>query len=363
MTELEKIKVIYIDDEMNNLIGFKASFRLVYKVYTAHNTSEAFDLLLENPDMRIIFCDQRMPDKTGVQFFEEIRIQFPHPIRILLTAYTDIESVIDAINRGHIYRYVRKPWINADIISAIEEGNRFYTVNSMIAIKNEELQKAYEELDKFAYSITHDIRSPLLSIRGAMDVAQYVTDLDEMKRMLGMMEDSVNNLDNYIQNIHDYYSLKRGNLQIEEINFEEIVRELKDNISQTHDTGKVNFSYSVRQHEPFRSDKLSIKIILNNLLSNAYKYQDKKNDHKTVDLSIHVATGIATINIKDNGIGIQLIHVNDIFNMYFRASTEALGSGFGLYNVKDALLKLNGKIDVNSIIGKGSDFKVVIPNK
>lgn len=355
--------MIYIDDEMNNLIGFKASFRLLYKIFTAHNTSEAFDLLLENPDMRIIFCDQRMPDKTGVQFFEEIRSQFPHPIRILLTAYTDIESVIDAINRSHIYRYVRKPWINADIISAVEEGNRYYMANSMIAIKNEELKKAYEELDKFAYSITHDIRAPLLSIRGSIDVAKYLKDIVELKGMISMMEDAVINLDNYIQNIHDYFSLKRGNLHIETINFDDIISELEDNIRQTHDTSNVHFKYTLRQHEPFRSDKLSIKIILNNLLSNAYKYQDSSNDNKSIELSVHVGTGIATINIRDNGIGIDKTHTDDIFKLYFRASSEALGSGFGLYNVKDALLKLNGKIEVDSIVGKGSDFKVVIPNK
>jgi two-component system, sensor histidine kinase and response regulator len=81
----EKIKVLYVDDEMNNLISFKASFRMKYNIFIANNTSEALDHLNKNPDMRIIFCDQRMPDKTGVQFFEEIRSSFSKPIRILLT--------------------------------------------------------------------------------------------------------------------------------------------------------------------------------------------------------------------------------------------------------------------------------------
>lgn len=210
----EKIKILYVDDELSNLIGFKASFRLDYQIYTANNTSEALTYLTNHPDIRIIFCDQRMPDKSGVQFFEEIRRLYPHPIRILLTGYADIASIIEAINRSNIFRYVKKPWINVDIISAIDEANRFYLANSMIAIKNEELQKAYSELDKFAYSVTHDIRGPLLSILGAIDVAQYVNNIEEIREMLKMMEESVKNLDNYIQNIHDYYNLRRGNYKL-----------------------------------------------------------------------------------------------------------------------------------------------------
>ena len=81
--------------------------------------------------------------KTGVAFFDEIRSEFPLPVRILITAYTDVEAVIDAINKGNIFRYVKKPWSNVDIMSCIEEANKFYIASSMLSIKNEELQKAY----------------------------------------------------------------------------------------------------------------------------------------------------------------------------------------------------------------------------
>lgn len=363
MSQPEKIKILYVDDEVNNLFGFKASFRLDYKVLTANNTTEAVEHLSKNPDIRIIFCDQRMPDKTGVQFFEEIRSVYPHPIRILLTAYTDIEAVIQAINRSNIFRYVKKPWMDADIISAIEEGNRFYMANSMISIKNSELQKAYDELDKFAYSVTHDIRAPLLSILGAIDVAQYIDDVAEIKDMLKMMEGSVRNLDNYIQNIHDYYNLKRGALQIEQINFEDVLKEQGDLFQLTSKVNDIRFVSKVAQNETFRSDKTCINIVLNNLLSNAFKYQNKQNSDKLVEAAIEVKSGVATVNIKDNGIGIHENHVAEIFNMFYRATTEEVGSGFGLYNVKDALLKLNGDIKVETKLGEGSNFQITIPSK
>lgn len=363
MPEPGKIKVLYIDDELNNLIGFKASFRLDYKIFTASNTSEALQHLSKNPDIRVIFCDQRMPDKTGVQFFKEIKNTYQHPIRILLTGYTDIEAVIEAINLSNIFRYVKKPWIDADIISAIEEANRFYVANSMIVIKNEELQKAYDELDKFAYSVTHNVRGPLLSVLGAIDVAQYVDGMTELKAMLKMMEESVKNLDNYIQNIHDYHNLKRGQLHIVGIDFHEIGKEQEDIFRLEAKLKDIRFNVNICQRETFRSDNTSLKIIINNLLSNAFKYQDKNKKDKFVELDIQVATGMANITVKDNGIGIHEDNVGDIFNMFFRASAEEVGAGFGLYNVKDALIKLNGDIKVETDLGIGSVFKVYIPNK
>lgn len=359
----EKIKILYVDDEMNNLIGFKASFRIDYTVLIANNTTEALKHLKDNPDIHIIFCDQRMPDKTGVQFFEEIRSEFPHPIRILLTGYADIESVIDAINRSHIFRYVKKPWVEIDIRSAIEEGYRFYMTNSMLSIKITELQQAYNELDKFAYSVTHDIRRPLLSILGAVDVAQFIDDISELREMLKMMKESVTNLDVYIQNIHDYYKLRRGELNIEDIDFNQIVTEQEDIFKLTAKINDVNFSINVLQDEPFRCDKMALNLILNNLLSNAFKYQNKNNNDKMVNLEVKVATGNATISIKDNGIGIYEKHLSEIFNMFFRATSEEVGSGFGLYNVKDAVIKLNGDVHVDSVLNRGSIFKVTIPNK
>jgi len=359
----EKIKILYLDDELNNLIGFKASLRLDYTIYTAQNSTEALVYLNQNPDIKVIFCDQRMPDKTGVEFFEEIRSIHPHPIRILLTAYTDIESVIDAINRGHIFRYVKKPWIDADIISAIEESNKFYMANSMLSIKNEELRKAYVELDKFAYSVSHDIRGPLVGISGGINLALQTYDIDEIKEILILMEKSVSKLDTFILNMHDYYSLERGELKITAIDFNEVVKETNAIFAIYAKAAQIDFQINVKQNELFWNDIVSINLIINNLLTNAFKYQKKDGSNKVVALNIEVFRGSATISVSDNGTGIDKKYIDEIFNLFFRAHVQESGSGFGLFNVKSALLKLNGTIDVNSTLGEGTTFTVVIPHK
>ena len=358
-----KIKVLYIDDEQNNLNGFKATFRFDYDILIANTTAVALEFLQKHADIMIILCDQRMPDKTGVQFFEEIRTDFPDPIRMLITGYTDVESVIDAINRGHIFRYIKKPWTDTDIKSAIEEGNKFYLTNTLLASKNKELQSAYDELGKFAYSVTHDMRGPLLSVLGALDIAQATDDVNEMKEIMGMMTLALQKLDEFITNIHEYYNLKRGKLVFEEIDFKTLVDETAGMFLVAGKVDNIRFSLNVTQTIPFLSDIISIKIVLTNLLSNAFKYQRKAAPDKFVEVNVEVDNTNATIFVKDNGIGIHEEHINSIFDMFFRATSEQEGSGFGLFNVKDALNKINGVIEVTSVLNEGTTFKVTIPGK
>lgn len=359
----DKIKILYIDDEMNNLIGFKASFRMEYQVFIAHDIAEAYQHLEKQADIKVVFCDQRMPVKTGSEFFEEMRALYPLPIRILLTGFADIEAVIDAINRGNVFKYVKKPWIEADIISAIKEGVTFYETSSMLSIKNKELQKAYSELDKFAYSVSHDLRGPLVGIRGGIDLALESGDMEEIKDILRLMNKSLVNLDAFILNMHDYYSLERGELKVVSIDFQKVINEIRDTYKIYTLSKSIVFNLSLQQNSTFWSDEISLKLILNNLITNAFKYQRKENPHQMVNLDISVSKGLATIKVTDNGCGIDDKYKNQVYDLFFRAHFENSGSGFGLFNVKSALLKLNGKIEMESEVNKGTTFTVTIPNK
>src|SRR4051812_44041931 len=105
----KKINILYVDDEQNNLISFKATFRMKYNVFTAISGDDAIKLLDSQP-IDIIITDQRMPNMTGVQFLESILEKHPDPMRILLTGYADLTAVIDAVNKGKIFHYLTKPW-------------------------------------------------------------------------------------------------------------------------------------------------------------------------------------------------------------------------------------------------------------
>lgn len=122
-----KINVLYVDDEQNNLISFKATFRIKYNVHTAISGEEAIKVLNNTP-IDIIITDQRMPNMTGVEFLESILEQYPDPMRILLTGYADLNAVIDAVNKGKIFHYLTKPWNEEELDMTIKRAFEVYTL-------------------------------------------------------------------------------------------------------------------------------------------------------------------------------------------------------------------------------------------
>lgn len=122
------IKVLYLDDEENNLIAFKALFRREFDVFTTTSPQEAVAYLNANV-VPIILSDQKMPELSGVEFFELTLNDFPNAVRILVTGYADIEAVIDAINRGQVYRYVAKPWNENDLRVCLLNAAERYEMN------------------------------------------------------------------------------------------------------------------------------------------------------------------------------------------------------------------------------------------
>ncbi len=119
------INVLYIDDEPHNLTAFNATFRRAYNIFLAESADEGNKILDAN-EVHVILSDQRMPKTTGIEFFESILQTHPEPIRILITGYTDINAVVDAINRGQVYKYLSKPWNENDVKIFIETAFEVY---------------------------------------------------------------------------------------------------------------------------------------------------------------------------------------------------------------------------------------------
>jgi len=141
-----KINILYVDDELNNLISFKAAFRIKYNILTAISAEEAKKILRTNT-VNIIITDQRMPQMTGVEFLESILEEFPDPMRLLLTGYTDMNAVIDAINKGKVFHYLTKPWNEDELDMAINRAYDVYNqkmeekeLNSKLTLSNEQLE-------------------------------------------------------------------------------------------------------------------------------------------------------------------------------------------------------------------------------
>lgn len=142
----EKIKILYVDDEENNLQAFKATFRRDYKIFLAISAKEGREVL-DKEEIDIIITDQRMPEETGVEFLESIIPIHPSPIRVLLTGYTDIQAVIDAINKGQVYHYLTKPWEEDYLRTVIKNAFEIYTLRRENERLTQALIKANDQLE------------------------------------------------------------------------------------------------------------------------------------------------------------------------------------------------------------------------
>ncbi len=146
MAKEDKISVLYVDDEQNNLISFKAVFRIKYNVYTAISGEEATKLLRNNT-INVIITDQRMPQMTGVEFLESILDEHPDPVRILLTGYADMNAVIDAVNKGKIFHYLTKPWNEEELDLTINRAYEVYKHRMEEKVMTHKLTLSNEQLE------------------------------------------------------------------------------------------------------------------------------------------------------------------------------------------------------------------------
>jgi response regulator RpfG family c-di-GMP phosphodiesterase len=141
-----KISILYVDDEENNLISFKATFRIKHKVYTAISGEEAMKILDAN-FIEIIITDQRMPNMTGVEFLEKVLVKNPDTMRILLTGYTDMGAVVEAINKGKIFHYLTKPWDEDELEMTIKRAHETFQEQQKIKAMNQNLNTSNEQLE------------------------------------------------------------------------------------------------------------------------------------------------------------------------------------------------------------------------
>lgn len=147
MTETkEKIKMLYVDDEAHNLTSFKATFRKDFKVHIAESGAEGLEIV-KKEELNIILTDQRMPGMTGIEFLEKAQLINPEPIRILITGYTDINAVVDAINKGQVYRYLNKPWNGGDLKATMEKAYEVYSLRRENRELIHKLARANDQLE------------------------------------------------------------------------------------------------------------------------------------------------------------------------------------------------------------------------
>lgn len=224
------------------------------------------------------------------------------------------------------------------------------------------LERTNHELDNFVYRVSHDLKSPISSVKGLVHIARLESDPARQLECLDMIENSMDNLDKFIVEILDYSRNARLGLSIEPINLKELLLEIFDQHKFIDSQGVPELKVNMNPNQDIHSDKRRLSYIFNNLISNSLKFSDPEKSTLTIDVDIAISASEVAIIYADNGLGIEGEHLNHIFDMFYRASEGKPGSGLGLYILKEAIVKLNGNISVQSEPGVGTQFTIRIPN-
>ncbi len=226
---------------------------------------------------------------------------------------------------------------------------------------NNMLSKLNNELDNFIYRSSHDMRAPLTSVLGLVELIQEEHDQLERDAYVGLIGKSVSKLDQLLVNISQYAKNKKLAVKQQRIDFQSIVDELIEGMRYAKNAQDIDFRVDVQQASAFYCDEERIRSVLGNLISNAIRYRSI-GANAFVQVKVIVTAQNAHIEVVDNGIGIAPEYQTRIFDMFFKASDKSVGSGLGLYIVKEMVAAMQGTISVASVQYEGSRFIVDIPN-
>lgn len=224
----------------------------------------------------------------------------------------------------------------------------------------EELEKTNYELDRFVYSVSHDLRAPLASILGLINVAEM--EMSNEVPYLDMIKGRVRHLDGFIRDILDYSRNARTESHFQKIDFPHLLEEAKTNLKLVKGFDRLDITLILNNEIPYYSDATRLGVIFNNLISNSIQFQDVRKPEANLLIEVTTMEDRVEIVTTDNGIGIATEHMNRIFDMFFRATDKSTGSGLGLYIVKETVAKLHGTIKAKSRAGEFTTFEIVIPN-
>jgi signal transduction histidine kinase len=393
-----KKNLLIIDDELEILNTLKRVFYNDYKIYVTQSTKEAFSIMKEFT-IGVIICDQQMTDMNGSDFFAIVKDTHPNTVRILITGYSELTDAIMSINDGNIFRYITKPWILSDLKNSVKEAFNKYSLvqENIIMVKalkranlmlentvsdktqrlenmNEKLHKSLTSQEEFIANISHDLKTPLNVISASVQLLNLYCNsgsLDEKKnsfvKYLYSIKLNSYRLSKLINNIVDSSKIKAGffELHLSNNNIVKIAEEIVMSVTTFTESKDLNIIFDTNAEEKvIACDPEKIERLLLNLISNAIKFSDKGDEIfvQVKDRDEHVE-----ISVKDNGIGIEKKQLNMIFDRFKQVneslSRNAEGTGIGLSLVKSIAELHGGSVYVESEIGKGSKFTVMLPSK
>lgn len=355
-----KREILYVDDEVENLIVFQATFEEYFNVVTAGGGQEALDLLEQRP-FPVVISDQRMPRMTGAELFEAMRDKYPHTKRIMLTGYADSKAMLDAINQGQVYYFIKKPWEQDLVFSIVTRAVEAYDM----AMSNLMLQDRLVAADRCAMlgrsaaQLAHEMGNQLCMLPLLELIEDEYSDHEDLVCMAGFARTTYERLVQIINEVKAFVRFERETVVTQQVPLPEVVRELVEfmRYERTMPLAKLEVEISA---EPWvEGNRVKMQQVLLNLLKNA-AHAIRERQNGVVRLSLAEEGEVAVIKVADNGIGMSEETASRIWDPFFTTKgTE--GTGLGLDVAKSLIEAQGGSIDCVSAPDKGATFTIRLP--
>jgi two-component system sensor histidine kinase/response regulator len=392
MGQDKKYRILYVDDERNNLVVFKNAFFRYYEIFTAISGCDGLEIL-DKEEIHLVITDQKMPGMTGVEFLEKVVASHPNIIRIMLTAYSDIDFIMRAINRCGIYQYILKPWDNRQLKITIDNGLLKYQLTEdkkaligslekanlslerkvqkrtvELISKNEELVRTNHVKDKLFSILSHDLKMPMASLNVLLDLLINFKDQMNSDMLVDFSMKAkkyVHNVVSLMDNLLAWSLSQTGEFTVktEPIPIAKIMLELKEVFQYISDQKQIHFQIEPPTPAPvlFGDENLT-KLILRNLVSNAIKFT---HEGGTIHLAYRSMGGSGYLEVSDSGIGmdqavIELINGGQFPEASIGTRAEK-GVGLGLKLCKEFAEMQNGSLCVESELGQGTKVALALP--
>lgn len=365
------LKVLVLEDMDEDLEMITRSLKKAGLSFEAKrvDTRDEFIQALDEYPADVILSDHSLPQFNSAEALKLCRNRGLHIPFILVTGAVSEEFAVNSLKQG-ADNYVLKSNL-ARLPSAInnalkqrEDEEAKSKAKEALLLQNEELKKINKELDSFVYSVSHNLKAPLMSVLGLINLAKMEDEKNGnlFTSYFSMMERSIHKLDDTLKEILEYSRNARKELSLEKVDIAKIINDNLEKMQYMPGSELIRKNVTINASSEFISDAYRISVVFNNLVSNAIKYADNHKENPFLNISVHIDQGKAVFIIEDNGIGIGKEYLSKVFDMFFRATMAKDGAGLGLYIVKETVEKLYGKISIESEPRVGTSFKIELPN-
>jgi len=383
---METRTVLFVDDDRNIISALRrVTKKEPYRSFFSLGGREALDLLIEET-VHVIVTDLGMPGMNGLELLKYVQQRHPHIIRLVLSAFSDTDSILNAINEGNVYRYVVKPWNDMDLKLTVRQALDVYNLQEQrrallkeLEEHNRLLEKRVEErtkqllaiqskaeIGKYSSQIVHNLNNPLQGIQGSLDMARFLLsdenpDLKKLSKYLQNIQTSSTDIEKIITGILIHVR-DETLFNTEQIDINEIIkRELEffdlNYIYRNQIEKKVDLSDNLPS---VAANPIHIKQIIDNLVKNAIDAMENTQE-KRLTIETFLEDKAVAVRISDTGEGIFKENLKKIFSPDFTTKPISKGTGLGLASVKTMVDAYSGDIQVESKRGEGTTFTVRIP--